>query len=214
MKIASFVSGTAALFSCALSLNAGAHALWLESGTPASKLYFGEYAENLRETSPGRLDSIVEPDATIIDQAGTAKAISPSRENTHFSLPAGATVLIQARRQPIRAPQGDTPTPVQRRFLYARLGDGGSLPLDIKGNGNTLRLTFMGEPVPKAEIVVIAPSGWEKHLRTDEKGETSFSPPERGLYVVEAKHELNKPGEFEGKAYAVESHKVTLSLYK
>ena len=98
MKIASFVSGTAALFSCALSLNAGAHALWLESGTPASKLYFGEYAENLRETSPGRLDSIVEPDATIIDQAGTAKAISPSRENTHFSLPAGATVLIQARR--------------------------------------------------------------------------------------------------------------------
>ena len=37
---------------------------------------------------------------------------------------------------------------------------------------------------------------------------------ERGLYVVEAKHELNKPGEFEGKAYAVESHKVTLSLYK
>ena len=95
MKIASFVSGTAALFSCALSLNAGAHALWLESGTPASKLYFGEYAENLRETSPGRLDSIVEPDATIIDQAGTAKRISPSRENTHFSLPAGATVLIR-----------------------------------------------------------------------------------------------------------------------
>lgn len=57
MKIASFVSGTAALFSCALSLNAGAHALWLESGTPASKLYFGEYAENLRK--PHREDSTV-----------------------------------------------------------------------------------------------------------------------------------------------------------
>jgi uncharacterized GH25 family protein len=214
MKFASIVSGAAALLGCALSLNAGAHALWLESGTPASKLYFGEYAENLRETSPGRLDSIVEPEATIIDQAGTAKTISPSRENTHFSLPAGAAVLVQARRQPIREPQGGAPAPVQRRFLYARLGDGGSLPLDLKGHGNMLRLTFMGEPVPKAEIVVIAPSGWEKHLRTDEKGETSFSPPEPGLYVVEAKHELNKPGEFEGKAYAIESHKVTLSLYK
>jgi hypothetical protein len=51
-------------------------------------------------------------------------------------------------------------------------------------------------------------------LRTDEKGEASFSPPESGLYVVEAKHELNKPGEFEGKVYAAESHKVTLSVYK
>lgn len=215
MKLPSFVSGTAAVLGCALSLHAGAHALWLESGTPASKLYFGEYAENLRETSPGRLDSIVEPEATIIDQAGTAKTISPSRENTHFSLPAGATVLVQARRQPIREPQeGAAPAPVQRRFLYARLGNGGSLPLDLQDSGNLLRLTFKGEPVPKAEIVVIAPSGWEKHLRTDEKGEASFSPPASGLYVVEAKYELNKPGEFEGKAYAIESHKVTLSLYK
>src|SRR5688500_16429448 len=59
MKIASIISGSAALLGCALSLNAGAHALWLESGTPGSKLYFGEYAENLREISPGRLDSIV-----------------------------------------------------------------------------------------------------------------------------------------------------------
>jgi uncharacterized GH25 family protein len=214
MKTASIAYGAAALLGCVLSLNVSAHALWLERGTPASKLYFGEYAENLRESSPGRLDSIVEPEAMIIDQAGTAKSVTPSRENTHFSLPDGATVLVQARRQPIRESQGGAPTPIQRRFLYARLGNGGSLPLDLQDNGNRLRLTFMGEPVPKAEIVVIAPSGWEKHLRTDEKGEASFSPPESGLYVVEAKHELNKPGELEGKAYAVEGHKVTLSLYK
>jgi uncharacterized GH25 family protein len=214
MKLASIVSGAATLLGCALSLNAGAHALWLEDSSGGARLYFGEYAENLRETSPGRLDSIVEPEATIIDRAGTTKPVSPNRENTYFSLPAGATVLVQARRQPIREPQGGGPAPLQRRFLYARLGNGGSLPLDLQDSGNRLRLTFMGEPVPKAEIVVIAPSGWEKHLRTDEKGEASFSPPESGLYVVEAKHELNKPGEFEGKVYAAESHKVTLSVYK
>ena len=214
MKLASIVSPAAALLGCVLSLNAGAHALWLEGSPGAARLYFGEYAENLRETSPGRLDSIVEPEATIIDQAGTVKSASPNRENTYFSLPTGAAILVQARRQPIREPQGSAPAPVQRRFLYARLGVGGSLPLDLLDSGNRLRLTFMGEPVPKAEIVVIAPSGWEKHLRTDEKGEASFSPPESGLYVVEAKYELNKPGEFEGKAYSVESHKVTLSLYK
>jgi uncharacterized GH25 family protein len=214
MKNRSIVSRIATLVGCLLSLNVAAHALWLENGTSSSKLYFGEYAEDLREPSPGRLDSILEPEATIIDQAGIVKPSNPTRENTHFSLPAGATVLVQARRQPIRAPQGDTPAPVQRRFLYARLGSEGSLPLDLKGNGNMLRLTFMGAPVPKAEIIVIAPSRWEKHLRTDEKGEVSFLPPEPGLYVVEAKYELNKPGEFEGRPYAIEIHKVALSLYK
>jgi uncharacterized GH25 family protein len=214
MKTPSLAYGAVFLVGSLLSLNVCAHALWLEGGHGGAKLYFGEYAENLRETSPGRLDSIVEPEATIIDQTGTAKRVSPTRENTHFSLPAGATILIQARRQPIREPQGDAPAPSPRRFLYARLGSGGSLPLDLQENGKQLRLTYMGEPVPKAEVVVIAPNGWEKHLRTDEKGEVSFSPPEPGLYVVEAKYELSNPGEFEGKAYAIESHKVVLSLYK
>ena len=157
MKLASIVSPAAALLGCVLSLNAGAHALWLEGSPGAARLYFGEYAENLRETSPGRLDSIVEPEATIIDQAGTVKSVSPNRENTYFSLPTGAAILVQARRQPIREPQGSAPAPVQRRFLYARLGVGGSLPLDLLDSGNRLRLTFMGEPVPKAEIIVIAP---------------------------------------------------------
>ena len=88
------------------------------------------------------------------------------------------------------------------------------MPLDIENNGNLLRLSFKGKPLARTEIVIIAPSGWEKHLRTDEKGEVSFSLPESGLYVVEAKYELRNPGEFEGKAYVVESHRVTLSLYK
>ncbi|HJT50797.1 MAG TPA: DUF4198 domain-containing protein, partial [Nitrosospira sp.] len=121
---------------------------------------------------------------------------------------------VQALKQPIREPQGEIPSPTYRRLLYTRLGKGGSLPLDLQNNGNRLRLTYLGKPVPKAEVVIIAPNGWEKHLRTDENGEATFTMLDPGLYVIEAKYEMNKPGEFEGKAYTVESHKVTLSLYK
>lgn len=203
-----------------LSLNAAAHALWLEGDTKAVKLYFGEYSENLRETSPGRLDGIVEPVAAVIDAAGKESPVAPIRESGHFAIPmatsstTGTTVLVQALKQPIREPQGENPGPVSKRFMYARLGKGGSLPLDIVNTGDMLRLSFMGKPAAKAEIIIIAPNGWEKHLKTDEKGEVSFPLPESGLYVVEAKYELKKPGEFEGKAYAIESHKVTLSIYK
>ena len=219
MKITAIIPAAAvAILSGLLSFNVAAHALWLESDQDekgASKLYFGEYAEDKRETSPGKLDNIVEPLVVLIDAGGAEKLVDASRENNYFAIPSGgATVLVQALKQPIREPQGENPAPVQRRFLYARLGNGGSLPLDIHSSGNLLRLSFPGKPVPKAEVIIIAPNGWEKHLHTDEKGEVPLTVLEPGLYVVEAKHELINPGNFEGKAYAIESHKVTFSIYR
>ncbi len=218
MKLTHIAVTAAAIIGSSLSLNVAAHALWLEGDTAATRLYFGEYAENLRESSPGRLDNIIEPAVTVIDAAGEGKPAEARRENNHFAITGGATVLVQALKQPVREQSvresGEISNPAQRRFLYARLGKGGSLPLDIQNNGNLLRLSFMGKPVAKAEIVVIAPNGWEKHLRTDEKGETAFSLPEPGLYVIEATHELSKTGEFGGKPYTVEVHRATLSLYK
>ncbi len=203
----------AAAMSSMLSLNAAAHMLWLEGDATASKLYFGEYGENLRETSPGKLDNIVTPMVTIIDAAGAQKSVTANRSTNYYAIPGGATVLVQALKQPIRTPQ-DKLAPVQRGFLYARQGKGGSLPLDIQQNANKLRLTFMGKPLAKAEITLIAPNGWEKPLHTDENGETNFSLLEPGLYVAEAKHKENHPGEFEGKTYASENHTVTLSFSK
>ena len=224
MKLSHTDAIPAILVSSLLSLNAAAHALWLESGssgTPGTttKLYFGEYAENLREPSPGRLDSIIEPAVSVIDSKGQERPAEARRENNHFTINGGPTVLVQALKQPVREqtvrePQGEILNPAQRRFLYARVGKGGTLPLDIHNDGNLLRLSFLGKPVAKGKIIVIAPNGWEKHLSTDEKGETPFSLPEPGLYVIEATHELSKSGEFGGKPYTVEVHRATLSLYR
>ena len=204
----------AVAMSSMLSLNAAAHMLWLEGDATASKLYFGEYGENLREASPGKLDNIVTPMVTIVDAAGAEKPVTANRSSNYYAIPGGPTILVQALKQPIRIPQGDKSAPLQRGFLYARQGKGGSLPLDIQQNANKLRLTFMGKPLAKAEITLIAPNGWEKPLHTDENGETNFSLPELGLYVAEAKHKENHPGEFEGKAYTSKNHTVTFSFSK
>ena len=196
------------------NLNAGAHALCLERDNASTKLYFGEYSENLRESSPGRLDNIIDPAVIEVGAAGTEQPLAAIRQVNHFAIPGSNTILVQALKQPIREPRAENPGPVQRRFLYARLGKGGTLPLDIENTANLLRLSFAGKPVANTEIVVIAPNGWEKHLKTDEKGETPYPLLESGLYVVEAKYEINNPGTFEGKSYSVESHKVTASFYK
>lgn len=220
MKLTQLAATAAVIAGSLLNQGAWAHALWLEgagpgaSSTAGTKLYFGEYAENLREPSPGRLDSIIEPTVTVVDAKGEAKQVAARREGNHFAISGTGTVLVQALKQPIREPQAEKPGPAQRRFLYARLGKGGSLPLDIHNDGDKLRLSFSGKPVAKAEVIVIAPNGWEKHLKTDDNGETVFSLPEPGLYVIEVTHELNKPGEFEGKPYTMEVHRTTLSLYK
>jgi hypothetical protein len=197
-----------------LSLNVSAHALWLEKDNASTRLYFGEYNENVRETSPGRLDDIIEPAVTVIDPAGTEKPASAQRRDNYFVILDGDTILVQALKQRVREPRAEKPGPVYRRFLYARFGRGGSLPLDIENTGGLLRLSFMGKPLAKTEIIVIAPNGWEKHLETNENGETPYSLLEPGLYVIEAKHEFANPGVFEGKPYSMESHKVTSSFYK
>ena len=203
----------AAAMSGMLSLNATAHMLWLEGDATAGKLYFGEYGDNLRETSPGKLDNIVTPMITIVDVVGAEKLVTASRGGNYYAISGGPTVLVQALKQPIRTAQ-DKLAPAQRSFLYARQGNGGSLPLDIQQKANKLRLSFMGKPLAKAEIVLIAPNGWEKPLHTDENGETNFPLLEPGLYIAEAKHKENHPGEFEGKAYSTENHTVTLSFSK
>ncbi|MDQ3267888.1 MAG: DUF4198 domain-containing protein [Pseudomonadota bacterium] len=204
----------ATCMSSVFSFNAAAHMLWLEGDATASKLYFGEYGENLREASPGKLDNIVTPMVTIVDAAGAEKPVTANRSTNHYAIPGGATILVKALKQPLRIPHGDKSAPLQRGFLYARQGKGGSLPLDIQQNANKFRLTFMGKPLVKAEITLIAPNGWEKPLHTDENGETIFSLLEPGLYVAEAKHKENHPGEFEGKTYSSENHTVTYSFSK
>lgn len=202
---------------CALfSTHAIARALWLEGDvldSVHSKLYFGEYGENQRESSPGELDNIISPSVSVIDANGVEKTVTAELSTNHFTIPSGKTILVQALKQPVYEELGNHSGAV-KPYFYARQGNGGSLPLDIQQNGNKLQLSFMGKPLVKADLVIIAPNGWEKRLRTDENGEATFSLPGLGLYVVLANYQHDQSGEFEGKAYARERHTVTLSLYQ
>lgn len=213
----SFLITTITLFSALFSNQAFARSLWIEGDVLDglhSKLYFGEYGENQRESSPGELDHIVSPSVSVFDTEGVEKEVTAEKSGNHFVIPSGKTILVQAPNQPVDEIKRDGKSIFVKPYFYARLGTEGSMPLDIKQNGNKLSLYFRNKPLADASIRIIASNGWERRLRTNENGEVTFTLPGLGIYIVEAEYENNQPGEFEGKAYTREIHTATLSIYQ
>lgn len=54
----------------AAATTANAHHLWIEQAGTDTLLRFGEFAENARERSPGRLDAIRHRATLTVQQAG------------------------------------------------------------------------------------------------------------------------------------------------
>lgn len=102
------VTGLTAALAFALPLcapaAAQAHQIWLEQNAKSGKLYFGEYAENMRELSPGRLDKFINPTATLLSPKGD-KPITLSKTADGFALPTraakGEALIVQDTGYPL-----------------------------------------------------------------------------------------------------------------
>ncbi|MDR2452952.1 MAG: DUF4198 domain-containing protein [Candidatus Accumulibacter sp.] len=96
-------AGIAAMGLC----SAEAHEIWLEQPEGENAiLRFGEFAENLREASPGLLDNFVAPTATLFAK-GKTQALAFTKTATGFGLPvrlaSGESLTAEDARLPIRA---------------------------------------------------------------------------------------------------------------
>eukprot|EP01031_Cornospumella_fuschlensis_P020190 gene20190-24753_t len=82
---------TAALALLSFAGIAQAHQIWLEqpAGQKTAIVRFGEFGENLRETSPGLLDKFGKPTATLLSAKGE-QAVDARKTPTGFELPFGA----------------------------------------------------------------------------------------------------------------------------
>jgi uncharacterized GH25 family protein len=199
----------AAISSLFLLGTAHAHHLWIEQDSKEAKLYFGEFGENLREASPGRLDRFGAPTAAKHSlKTGAAQAVSVSKAANGFALSAqaaaGESLVAQDLVYPISerkepgAKEGDKPS----RVLYvpaARLvadyaKQTPQLTLDIVPTGMQdkeraqVQVFFKGQPLAKASVEVITSAGWSQTRRSDEQGLLTVRLPWRGVYVLEVKH--------------------------
>ena len=205
--------------------HAQAHHVWIEQDGNHAKLYFGEFADNLREASPGRLDNFGKPLAQKVSSKGVEAQAAVKTANG-FALTSaaakGESLIVEDNFYPIgNRKDGDK----AYRNLYvpaARLiadntRQDAKLVLDLvptgrqDATGMEVQAIYKGKPLAKAKVTVITASGWSQELRADDDGKLMFKMPWKGSYVLELKH-ADGAGERGGEKYDRASYVTSLTV--
>lgn len=212
-----------------LTATASAHQIWIEQPDGRNAVVrFGEFGENLRETSPGLLDKFGKPSGMLLSPAGE-KTGDAEKFAEGFRLPfkagEGESIVAEDAAYPLYEwKQGDRST-TNWFHPAARLITGFSeqkprLVLDLVPTGTPGRFTlhYKGKPRPKTKVVLVTQSGWAKEATTDENGQVRFDMPWKGRYVAEVSINERSAGERKGPAgvekYDAVSYVVTLTYVK
>ena len=192
-----------------------AHAVWVERDAKGINLYYGEYDEAKREPSPGRLDDIGTPHVFV---DGSAASGQKGANGWRYAAAAkGAEVRAEVLESPVRdwRKQG---IGIVKPLFYARYAAGPtaqkpSAELDLvpTGQAGAFQLFLKGQALPGIKVVVVAPNGWTREVKTDAEGRIEADMPWRGVYVLEATHVVPESGEYNGVPYEARRMRSTLA---
>lgn len=213
----------AVLFS---ALPATAHYIWIERDEMNhARLYFGEYQDQEREISGGRLDEIKGPQAWLLDANGERQALKVIRRADHFELgmtPSPVSPLIAEEvgyevKDWTKHGIGIVKPMFYTRFspLLRRSTPRPELVLDIlpeNGTPDAFIVYFRNAPLAKAKLMIYAPNFWMQERHTDENGRVSITTPWPGQYVLEVIHLERHQGEFQGQKFEAFRHRATLNF--
>lgn len=219
-----------AIAALCLSATAQAHQVWIEQ--PAGKsaiIRFGEFAENLREASPGYLDTFTKLSARLVSPKGESP-LTVAKVADGFTLSAKAahneSLLAEESALPLRkfkhgGEQMNAWFWMSARYMAdVSAAAAPKLTMDIvpTGKAGQFQVVLKGQPLAKAKLVAMVQSGWEKVAYTDEQGKASFDLPWKGQYVLRAMHIDRTPGERQGangpEAYDGMGYVSTLTFVK
>lgn len=189
--------------------SAQAHQIWIEQPDGQNAVVrFGEFGENLRETSPGLLDKFGKPTGTLISARGEQKS-DATKSASGFALPfkaaAGDGIVAEDAHYPLYT--WKQPDKEIRNWFFpaARLITGFAavepkLVLDLvpTGKAGEFKLTFKGQPKAKTKVTLVTQSGWSKEGHTDDKGLVTFEMPWAGTYVADVSFNDRSAGERAG----------------
>lgn len=200
------------------ALPAQAHFVWLErDGTGPAAAFFGEWDEDVRETSGagGHLDVIAGP---VAFQADKARPLAITRGPDRIEIAAagpGDVRFVEASIKPRDDKRNGGRTKGMFHAKAGRADTRAALDLELvplAPEGDRFVLLLRGQPLPKARIKLAAPPKWARELHTDDKGEVAFVLPWAGRYVAEVVHvETVKGGEGD-QAYDRIRHVASLSF--
>jgi uncharacterized GH25 family protein len=199
---------------------ASAHHLWLEVDGQGTRVYFGEFGENLREVSPGSLDRL-QPQAKVVSSSGERPLAVEKKANAFAAsgkIDAADSVVVEDARYPVfvRTQGGTTTRSIYwpaARFVPDRAPRQPVLALDVvPAGGDKFVVSFKGKPLAKAKVTVITPSGWGREIYTSEDGGFDVALPWRGPYVFEVQHADKTPGKRGDDAYDQVNYVTSLTV--
>jgi uncharacterized GH25 family protein len=200
-------SALSLLFALALSVLPGpasAHQVWLEPVKDGARLYFGEFGDNLHEVSPGYLDKLSRPTATLLAASGE-KPVAVTKQRDAFVI-AGhpgkgeALIVVDAEYPVSESKEGDKPvrsvwTPAAR-FAGSLSAQAPKLTLDVvpTGTAGEFQVFFRGKPLPSVDLTLTAVSGWSRQEKSDAAGKVRFTLPWKGTYALLVRHRDDAAG--------------------
>ena len=202
------------------TLPAYAHYIWLEPSAKQMHMYFGEYGEDLREVTGGKLDNIAMPEASVV-KGNKLVPITYTREANHLALADSdkQPLVIQEVKMQVKDLRKNN-IGVVKPMYYARFATADNeaasgLDFDIQPLGaGKVRVSLHGKPLAKVKLEIIAPNQWMQELQSNDVGEVTVKTPWTGLYVVHVVYVEPVQGEYGGTAYEGIRHVGTLSFIK
>jgi hypothetical protein len=193
-----------------------AHFLWLErDGDGPARAYFGEWIDDIREKTGGLLDRFKTPRA-FVGASNEPLPVKRNDNNLEFAAKDRGDVRFVDSGIPPR--EDKEKGGMTKTIYYARAGRSETaFKLDLElvptaADGNTFVVTFLGAPLPKAEVTVVAPPKWERTLMTDQQGRVTIKTPWAGRYVLEVTHFDEKPGSTSDGKFNRTRHIASLSF--
>lgn len=199
-----------------------AHQVWLENAEGQAQLFFGEFHDNLRESSPGTLDKFLGTPTLVQRTAAGQEELVGQRTAKGFAYrtsPNAHTLFVVASYPLIERSQRNeaallwvpaarwVATPSQSVSANDK-----ALDLVPTGQNGQFKVVFNGQVLPKAKVQMVAPSGWAREAHSDAQGTVHFDLPWKGLYVAEVQHKDKTTGQAMGKSYGEASYVTTLSF--
>ncbi|HTV25475.1 MAG TPA: DUF4198 domain-containing protein [Polyangiaceae bacterium] len=210
-----------------LATAAQAHQVWLEQDASGAKLYFGEFGDNLHEASPGYLDKLALISATVLSPKGE-KPVESKKDRDGVTITGragkGESVIAVDLAYPLLENKEGAKTvrtawTPAARFVPELGAQQPKLVLDVvpTNASGEFQVVYRGAPLPKAEVSLVAVSGWSLSGTTDDKGKVSFRLPWKGTYALLVRHKDATPGKRKNaqgadEAYDAASFATTLTF--
>lgn len=225
MKKITLILALAAIY-LGISQSADAHAIWIESGSKATKnkahdvkIFYGEYPAGEIEPTEKWYSDLKSLEVWVISPSKKKTKLTLSDAVSHLSssfVPDEDGIYYITTVHSTRDLGGTTKyefssvAPVLSGKAAAAAAPAAlEQPLSIvvqpaayKTNGLVeLQVWKDGEAFADGEVLIMSPEGWVKTVKADDRGQVSFIPKLKGNYVIETSHYRKEAGEWNSKPY-------------